>query len=56
MLVRIGDRVEAGQPLVNVFQRVSQQEQVGPELLAAIGIGEEPCSPPPLIERLPAPT
>jgi pyrimidine-nucleoside phosphorylase len=45
MLVRLGDEVDAGQPLVRVFARPDAAEKVVPELLAAITINEEPVAP-----------
>lgn len=53
MLVRLGDPVEAGQPLVRVFARPEAAAHVRPTLLEAIMIGDEPIEPPPLIaERI----
>lgn len=53
MLVRIGDRVESGQPLLNVFAAPALVEQVRLQILAAMTITEEPSDPLPLIvERI----
>jgi pyrimidine-nucleoside phosphorylase len=53
MLVRLGDCVDQGQPLVRVFARPEAAEMVQDELLAAITIGDHRVEPPPLIvERI----
>jgi thymidine phosphorylase len=53
MLVRLGDRVEAGQPLARIFARPDQVEWVTPDLLVAITIGDVAIEPPALIaERI----
>ena len=49
MLLRIGDEVEAGQPLVRVFAKAPAFDTVKTMLEAAITIGDEPVTPPPLI-------
>ena len=55
MLVRLGDRVDQGQPLVRVFARPDAAASVQDELLAAITIGDTQVDPPPLIvERIQA--
>ena len=51
MLVRIGDRVELGQPLVKVFASESQCNAVKPMIRNAIHIREEPASAPLLISE-----
>ena len=51
MLVRIGDRVELGQPLVKVFASESQCNAVKPMIRNAIHIREEPATPPLLISE-----
>ena len=51
MLVRIGDRVELGQPLVKVFASESQCNAVKPMIRNAIHIREEPVTPPLLISE-----
>ncbi len=51
MLVRIGDRVELGQPLVKVFASNSQCNAVKPMIRNAIHIREEPVTPPLLISE-----
>ena len=51
MLVRIGDRVELGQPLVKVFASDSQCNAVKPMIRNAIHIREEPVTPPLLISE-----
>jgi pyrimidine-nucleoside phosphorylase len=53
MLVRLGDEVEPGQPLVRLFAKPEAAERVKSELLAAIAISNEPVMPPTLIaERI----
>jgi pyrimidine-nucleoside phosphorylase len=53
MLVRLGDKIDAGQPLVRVFAKPDAAERVKLELLAAITIADEPALPPTLIaERI----
>lgn len=53
MLVRIGDRVAAGQPLVRVFANPTQFEKVQSNIPDAIVIGPEPVTPQRLIvERI----
>lgn len=53
MLVRIGDRVTTGQPLVRVFANPDQFEKVQSNIRNAIVIGPEPVPAPPLIlERI----
>jgi pyrimidine-nucleoside phosphorylase len=52
MLVRIGDRVEHGQPLVNIFSRPSQYDQVESDLRSAITIAADRVTAPRLIELL----
>ncbi|MEX2093275.1 MAG: thymidine phosphorylase [Pirellulales bacterium] len=53
MLVRLGDKIDAGQPLVRVFARSDAAERVKHELIAAITIADEPAQPPTLIaERI----
>jgi len=49
MLVRLGDRVESGQPLMRVFAHDGQADQVLPLLKHAVTIGDGPIAPPPLI-------
>lgn len=52
LLVRIGDAVEHEQPLVRIFAR-GDVDQVARRIEAAITIGDEPVTPPPLIvERI----
>ena len=51
MLVRIGDRVELGQPLVKVFASESQFNAVKPMIRNAIQVRAEPASPPLLISE-----
>ena len=46
MLVRLGDTVEAGQPLARIFARPDQVEWVTPDFLAAITIGDAAIEPP----------
>jgi thymidine phosphorylase len=53
MLVRLGDRVQAGQPLVRVFGPAEKVERAQPQLEAAIAIAGEPPPQLPLIaERI----
>lgn len=53
MRVRIGDVVEAGQPLVRVFAKTAAYDTVCSMIRSAITIGEESVLPPPLIvERI----
>jgi pyrimidine-nucleoside phosphorylase len=53
MLVRLGDVVEKGQPLVRVFARPDAVPHVQRDVLAAVTIGEDQIAPPPLIvERI----
>jgi thymidine phosphorylase len=53
MLVRLGDKVESGQPLTRVFAQADASAHVKRDLLAAITIGDVPIDPPPLIvERI----
>jgi pyrimidine-nucleoside phosphorylase len=53
MLVRLGDQVEVGQPLVRVFARPDAARRVRCDLLAAISIGDNRLDPPPLVvERI----
>lgn len=49
MLVRVGDTVESGQPLVNLFSRPGQSDGVAPMITSAITISDEPTTPPQLI-------
>jgi thymidine phosphorylase len=53
MLVRLGDEVERGQPLVRVFAKPQAATEVQREALSAITISENRVDPPPLIvERI----
>ena len=53
MLVRLGDAVDAGQPLVRVLAQPDAVAHVKRDLLAAITIGDNPVEAPPLIvERI----
>ncbi|MFV0442196.1 MAG: thymidine phosphorylase [Planctomycetaceae bacterium] len=52
LLVRIGDRIERGQPLLNVFAHSGQFERVSELLLSAISLSNRPLPPPRLIEVL----
>lgn len=49
MLVRLGDVVERGQPLIRVFANSDTVHLVQRDLLAAIAIEDNPVEPPPLI-------
>lgn len=49
MLVRLGQQVETGQPLVRLFAPASQVEQVTAILHSAIALGPEKCAAPPLM-------
>jgi len=53
MLVRLGDAVDAGQPLVRVFAESDAVAGIKRDLLAAITIGDNAVEPPPLVvERI----
>jgi pyrimidine-nucleoside phosphorylase len=53
MLVRLGDKVEAGQPIARIFAQQDAVKHVKRDLLTAITIGDDEVSPPPLIvERI----
>jgi pyrimidine-nucleoside phosphorylase len=53
MQVRIGDEVESGQPLLNIFAPPELARQLHPQVLAAVTIADDRCGPPPLIvERI----
>lgn len=53
MLVRIGDEIRSGQPLIRVFAARNKFDEVAPRLKAAITIGDAPDETPLLIaERL----
>ncbi len=53
MLVRLGDRVEAGQPLVNIFAREQSHETAAGQIEQAIRIAPKPPPEKPLIaERI----
>jgi len=55
MLVRLGDRVEEGQPLVRVFAHHTKAESARAMVAEAITISDEPVKSPPLIvERIEA--
>jgi thymidine phosphorylase len=49
ILARIGDRVDAGQPLMRVFDRSQDAQRVRSMLLRAIRMSEEAASPPSLV-------
>jgi pyrimidine-nucleoside phosphorylase len=51
MLVRLGDRVEPGQPLVRVFADDALAQRVRPQLAAALVVGSAPPAPTPLIRE-----
>jgi thymidine phosphorylase len=53
MLVRLGDPVDADQPLVRVFAKPDAATKVRQELVAGITIGDDAVGPPTLIaERI----
>jgi pyrimidine-nucleoside phosphorylase len=53
MLVRIGDEVSSGQPLIRVFAPPAKFQEVATRLRTALTIGDEPTDPPLLVaERL----
>jgi pyrimidine-nucleoside phosphorylase len=53
MLVRLGDEVDAGQPIARIFATDDAVTHSKRDLLAAITIGDSPTEPPPLIvERI----
>jgi thymidine phosphorylase len=49
MLVRLGERVDAGQPLLRIFARPDAAAKIRDDLLQAITIGDNRVEPPPLI-------
>ncbi|QDU89949.1 Pyrimidine-nucleoside phosphorylase [Pirellulimonas nuda] len=49
MLVRIGDRVEAGQPIVGLFARKKDETGATAAVRRAITIADQTTSPPPLV-------
>jgi pyrimidine-nucleoside phosphorylase len=49
MLVRIGDRVTAGQPIVRIFAPAEKADQVRGLVAAAISLSDQPVPPLPLI-------
>jgi len=49
MLVRIGDRVERGTPMMRIFAAPAARERALPLLESAVTLGGEPAEPPPLI-------
>lgn len=52
MLKRIGDRVEAREPLVRLFVKPSQREEIERMVSAAIRISDSPMTPPTLITKI----
>jgi thymidine phosphorylase len=53
MLVRLGDKVDAGQPLARIFAQADAAHHVKRDLVAAITVSDEPIEPPLLIvERI----
>jgi pyrimidine-nucleoside phosphorylase len=53
MLARLGDKVDAGQPLARVFAQADAVSHVKRDLLAAITVGDNPVAAPKLIvERI----
>ncbi len=53
MLVRLGDRIDAGQPIMRVFAAPEVFRHVRPMLLAAIGVADEqPTVGPLIVERI----
>jgi pyrimidine-nucleoside phosphorylase len=56
MLVRLGDEVERGQPLIRLFATSDSAATVRDDVLAAVTISENRVDPPPLIvERITSP-
>ena len=51
MLVRLGDQVDQGQPLVQLFAHASSRLPAAEMISAAIHVGDEPCPAPTLIRR-----
>ena len=49
MLIRIGDAVEAGQPLVKLFAHENERAEAESMVRSAIAIGDEAIEPPPLV-------
>jgi pyrimidine-nucleoside phosphorylase len=53
MLVRLGDKIDRGQPLVRVFAPPTKADAAKKMITAAITISDQPFTPPPLIvERI----
>jgi thymidine phosphorylase len=53
MLVRLGDKIDRGQPLARIFAQPNAVHHVKRDLLAAITISDDAFDPPPLIvERI----
>ena len=53
MLVRIGDQVAAGQPLVRVFARPENRDTATGNIANAISLQDQPCDPlPHILERI----
>jgi pyrimidine-nucleoside phosphorylase len=53
LLVRLGDRVDAGQPLARIFAEPEVTKQVRPMLLSAVGLADEaPTVSPLILERI----
>jgi thymidine phosphorylase len=53
MLVRLGDAVDKGQPLIRAFAKPENVAEIRRDLLAAITIDDDRIEPPPLIvERI----
>jgi hypothetical protein len=53
MLVRLGDRVDAGQPLLRSFAKRDVAERVRPMLLAAVQLSDEqPAVGPLILDRI----
>jgi pyrimidine-nucleoside phosphorylase len=53
MLARLGDKIEAGQPVARIFAQQDAVKHVKRDLLTAITIGDDEVAPPPLIvERI----
>jgi thymidine phosphorylase len=56
MLVRLGDHVDRGQPVVRLFAPRSGAERVAPMIAAAIQVGDERPASYPLVVELVGPT
>jgi thymidine phosphorylase len=49
MLVRLGQQVQPGQPVLRVFAPRERFEKIRPMLAAAFTLSDQPVTPPPLV-------